>query len=217
MILTILNILLSLFSVNNNIEENIDNCLYEYFPECTRIEYTIVSPQNIDLSQFQLDNNRELKLQGSYAYLPVKEFNSNGISKNTIITLKLNVFKKVLVANRDIKKKQYLNLQDFHYDEKEILSLRYPPADILLPVDDYRSRRNIKENSVLQISMLEKIPDIEVGDRVEAVFNNSSVNISFNVTARSEGVAGSIIKVKRDDRKIFKAQVINNSTVKIIE
>jgi len=65
--------------------------------------------------------------------------------------------------------------------------------------------------------MIEQIPDVEIGDRVEAIFNNKSVNISFNVTARSEGISGGVIKVKRDDKKIFKARVINNSTVKIIE
>ncbi|MCB0750555.1 MAG: flagella basal body P-ring formation protein FlgA, partial [Ignavibacteriae bacterium] len=41
--------------------------------------------------------------------------------------------------------------------------------------------------------------------------------ISFAVTARTEGVAGEQIVVKNDDKKIFKAKIINNTTVKIIE
>ncbi len=65
--------------------------------------------------------------------------------------------------------------------------------------------------------MIENIPDIRVGDRVIAIYNNNSVNITFAVTARTSGEAGRIIKVKRDDKKLFKALVVNNTTVKIIE
>jgi flagella basal body P-ring formation protein FlgA len=65
--------------------------------------------------------------------------------------------------------------------------------------------------------MIEKIPDVKIGDRINAIFTNNSVNISFSVTSRSEGIAGEIVRVKRDDKKIFKAKVINNTTVKIIE
>ena len=65
--------------------------------------------------------------------------------------------------------------------------------------------------------MIEKIPDIKVGDRIEAYFINNSVAISFDATSRSEGSVGSIIKIKSDDQRIFKAKVLNNSTVKIIE
>ncbi len=53
--------------------------------------------------------------------------------------------------------------------------------------------------------------------RIEAFYTNNSVAISFAATSRSEGSVGNIIKIKSDDQRIFKAKVLNNTTVKIIE
>jgi len=218
MILTITNILLSfLLTANSNQKVNINDYLKQHCKDCSRIEYSIVSPQGADLSRYKIDETRKLKITGNYAYLPTKIFNENGSSKNTLITLKLKIYKNVLVANRLIKKKEYLNSGDFRSDEKEISTLRYSPVNTSLAINNFRSKRKISEDAILETSMLERIPDVEIGDRVEAVLVNNSVKISFNVTARSEGVVGNVIKVKNDDKKIFKAKIINNSTVKIIE
>ena len=65
--------------------------------------------------------------------------------------------------------------------------------------------------------MIEKIPDVKRGTRVNAIFQKGIVNISFTGTARTEGKIGDIIKVKRDDNKIFKAKIINPKQVRIIE
>ncbi len=218
MIITILNILFSFLLIGNNNEElNINDYLSKHISGYKSIEYTIVSPKNIVLSTCIIDDSRNIKVTGNFAYLPIKQLNKNGTFKNTIITLRLKLFKNVLVANRKIVKKEFLNTHDFKIVEKEVSKLRFSPVDVSVPLDYYRSKLKISKNSILQVSMLEKIPDIQTGDRIEAVFINNSVNISFVVTARSEGVVGDLIKIKRDDRKIFKAKIINNKTVKIIE
>jgi flagella basal body P-ring formation protein FlgA len=218
MITNILIILLSFLLVGNDDQEfNIDNYLNKHLSDFNRIEYTIVSPKNINLSSCVIDDSRNVKVTGNFAYVPVRQLNNNGSFKNALITLKLKLFKNVLVSNRTIVKKEYLNINDFEIVEKEVSTLRFAPVDVSSPIDYYRSKLKISENSILQKSMLEKIPDIQIGDRIEAMFINNSVSISFAVTARSEGVIGDLIKIKRDDKKIFKAKIINNSTVKIIE
>jgi flagella basal body P-ring formation protein FlgA len=218
MITNILTILFSFLLVgNDNQELNIDNYLNKHLSDFNRIEYTIVSPKNINLSSCVIDDSRNVKVTGNFAYVPVRELKNNGSFKNALITLKLKLFKNVLVSNRTIVKKEYLNINDFEIVEKEVSTLRFAPVDVSSPIDYYRSRLKISENSILQKSMLEKIPDVQIGDRIEAMFINNSVSISFAVTARSEGVVGDLIKIKRDDKKIFKAKIINNSTVKIIE
>ena len=217
MILTIVNILSLLIITNSNQGLNLDAFLHDQLSDYSRIEYTIVSPSNIDLTKCKIDDSRDTKLAGKFAYLPIKETNSNGSSNNKLITVKLKLFKNVLVANRNLSKKEFLNKNDFRIAEKEVASLRSAPVNIAVHISDYRSKLRISEKTVLEGNMLEKIPDIKVGDRVEAMFINNSVNISFAVTARSEGVVGDIIKIKRDDKKIFKAKIINNNSVKIIE
>ena len=65
--------------------------------------------------------------------------------------------------------------------------------------------------------MVEQIPDVKHGDRVTAIFNKGIVNISFDAIARTEGVIGDVIKVKTAENKMYKAEVLNYQTVKVIE
>jgi len=189
----------------------------QHLKEYNRIEYSIISPQNLDLSKCQFDYSRKIKIDGNYAYLPVLLTEKNNNSNNSLITLKLKLFQYVLQSNRPIEKKENLNKNSFTIVEKEVSGLRFEPIDVSADLQNSRAKFRIKENAILQKSMIENIPDVKVGDRVAALFTNNSVNISFPVTARSSGESGSIIKVKRDDKKIFKALVMNNTTVKIIE
>jgi flagella basal body P-ring formation protein FlgA len=65
--------------------------------------------------------------------------------------------------------------------------------------------------------MVELIPDVQTGDKIDALYSKNSVNITFPVTARTEGVSGDMIRVKNGENQIFEARILNNSTVKIIE
>lgn len=195
---------------------NIQAYLSKHLGDYNKIEYKIISPKKIKLSSCEFDDSRSFKTDGSYAYVPI-QLSKNGVTKNSLLTLKLKLFKNVLVSNRTIRKKENLNLNDFQMIEKEVSELRFEPIDVNNTVNQFRSKFKISKNSILQQSMIEKIPDVRVGDRVEAMFVNNSVNIRFSVTARSEGIVGDIIRIKRDDNKIFKSKIINNTTVKIIE
>lgn len=214
----IFNILLSFFFTSDSSKDlDIDNYLKNNLSEFNRIEYKVIAPKKVDLSSCLIDNSRELKVTGNYAYLPVKVKNGNSTINSSVITLQLQLFKKVMVANRAITRQENLNENYFNIVEKDVSGLRFDPIDSSERLNNYRAKFNISENAVLQESMVEKIPDIRIGDRVEALYLNNSVRISFAVTARTEGVAGEQIVVKNDDKKIFKAKIINNTTVKIIE
>lgn len=218
MMLLLLKILLiNLIATNAEEELDLSKYLEAHLRDYERIEYTIISPQDFNEKQIKLDDDRKFKFNGDFAYVPIKEIMENGNSKNSVLTLKLKLFQKVLVANHPIVKKEYIKPEDFRIIVKEISSLRNNPVNSSISFSSYRTKIKIHENTIVQWNMLEKIPQIESGDRIDAIFSKSFVNISFKVTARSSGDIGSVIKVKRDDRKLFKARVINNSTVKIIE
>ncbi len=214
----IINILFSLLLLGNNSSSmNIEKILHSQLKGYNKIEYSIISPKDINLSSLQFDDKRSIRIEGSRAYLPVVVNGKSNNKKNTVLTLNLKLYKDVLVCNRNLKRKEELSPHDFSIVEKEISNLRFKPTSKDASIELYRMRTNAKENTVLQKTMIEKIPDVKVGDRVEAVFINNSVNINFYVCSRSEGLVGDIIRVKRDDNKLFKAKVINNTTVKIIE
>lgn len=216
--IAIVKILFSLMLItNSNQKFVINDYLKAQLSEYQKIEFTIVSPASVDLSLISIDNSREFKHNGSFAYLPIKQKSNNGGYINSFLTLRLKLYKNVLVANRSLRKNEILNKSDFSLKSKEVSSLRFPPISSFDMLDKYRCRLKISEKSILQDGMIEKIPDIEIGDRVEALFISNSVSIGFTATSRSEGCVGNIIKVKSDDQRIFRAKVINNTTVKIIE
>ena len=203
--------------VSNNQPTMIGKYLNSQLRDYEKIEHVVLSPKNIESCSFSIDNEREFKINGNYGYIPVKEKNRDGSIRNSLVTVKLKLYKKVLVANRSMKKKENISNADFTVKYKEVSTLRFQPIGEFENLGYYRCKFHITENTILQGSMIEKIPDIQIGDRIEAFFTNNSVAISFDATSRSEGSIGNIIKIKSDDQRIFKAKVLNNSTVKIIE
>jgi flagella basal body P-ring formation protein FlgA len=214
----LINILLSatlIFAANKN-SNNIKVVLKNNLNDVKRFEYKIISPKNVDLSNITIDNAREVKIEKGYAYLPVL-FAANRNTKNGIITLKLKLYKDVAVSINDIKRKETISKSDFRIEEKEISTLRDEPIEINKIITQLRAKRNIKHGTIILANMIEKIPDIKRGSRVNAIFQKGIVNVSFSATARTEGKVGDIIKVKRNDNKIFKAEIISSKQVRIIE
>lgn len=208
----ILQILLSVFLLSNN--NVIDNYLKDHLKDFKRYEYEI--PKNYT-EKISPDENREFKLEKNYAYMPVNFILNNGEKKQGIVTLKVKLYDDVLVSIRDIKKNEELSISDFQIEEKEITSLRSEPILDFGNIDKYRMRISVSSNTVIETNMIEQIPDIKIGDNLNAVFNKGVVSISFSAVARAEGIIGDIIKIRTDDKKIFKAEIINFNTVKIVE
>lgn len=216
--LLVLNIILSLITISNNesiidISHYLNNRLRDY----NKIDYKIISPKEIDLSACTFDDSRDFRFDKNYAYIPVQFEIANKKYKQGLITLKLKLYKNVLVSQRKIRRKELFDTYDFTVVEKEVSTLRFEPLTNVKLLNNLRAKYNISSNSILQKNMVEQVPDIKIGDRLEAIFSKNIVSISFMATARSEGVVGDIIKIKRDDKKIFKAKIISNNTVKIIE
>lgn len=214
----IINILLSislLFGASKS-SSNIKTVLKDNLNGIKRFEYKIVSPKNVDINKIKIDEERELKIEKGYAYLPVI-FNPKKNAQNGIITLKLKLYKDVAVSVNDIKRKETITKYDYKIEEREISSLRGKPIDLNKNFTHLRAKRNIKHGTIISENMFEKIPDVKRGTRVNAIFQKGIVNVSFGATARTEGKVGDIIKIKRNDNKIFKAEIINSKQVRIIE
>ena len=65
--------------------------------------------------------------------------------------------------------------------------------------------------------MVEKGKTVFAGNKVTAVYQNGVVQVTFPAIVRISGRVGEIIRVKRNDGIIFKAKVINNKEVEIVE
>ncbi len=214
----LINILFSislLFGANRN-SNYIKTVLKNNLNGINRFEYKIVSPKNVDINKIKIDEERKIKIEKGYAYLPVI-FNPGKNAQNGIITLKLKIYKDVAVSVNDIKRKATITRNDYKIEEREISSFRGKPIDLNKNFTQLRAKRNIKHGTIISENMFEKIPDVKRGTRVNAIFQKGIVNVSFDATARTEGKVGDIIKIKRSDNKIFKAEIINSKQVRIIE
>ncbi|MBK7104417.1 MAG: flagellar basal body P-ring formation protein FlgA [Ignavibacteriae bacterium] len=212
MILAI-KILLGILLLSNS-NEVIENYLKKHLSNFKKYEYEITKPGNKNIIP---DESREFKLENNYAYVPVNYFMQNGETKQGIITLKMKLYQDVLVSTRNINKDEELNLGDFIIEEKEITSLRTEPILNFDNINKFRARINISSESVIGKNMVEVIPDVKIGDNVNAVYSKGIIHISFNAAARTEGKVGDVIKIRTEDKKIFKAVIINYNTVKIVE
>ena len=82
---------------------------------------------------------------------------------------------------------------------------------------DITAKVSIAEGTLLEKWMIKESPAIGQAEVVNAFAQFGSVKVEFKVKAREEGKPGDIIRVVRDDKRMFSAEVIDSSTVKILE
>lgn len=199
----------------------LENYLQQKLEQYSRFEYKIISvPKGLseyDENKLEILSDGNFKLNGSYAYVPVKLKYDKNLISNSYVTVRVNLFAEVLVASREIKKGELLHPGDFGKAEVDITSLRTQPFIYEEIINEYRARTSVTTGAVLEDYMVEKAPLINTGDMVYATLANRSVTIEFPVYARTAGGKGETIRVNDDSKRIFKAEVIDSKNVKIIE
>ncbi len=209
-------ILLSLLLLQSN-NSTLDSYLKQHLKDYKKFEYQIISEREISNRKFILDETRKFKVERNYAYVPVNFVLENGDKSQGIITLKVKLYKDVFVVSRRIYKNEELCQADFNVEDKEVSSLRVKPITSIRDINKFKAKFNLSPGTIIGTNMVEIIPDVKIGDNVRAIYSKGIVNISFDAVARTNGVMGDIIKIKNEEKKIFKAKIISYNTVKIIE
>ena len=219
MIGLLISILFLTFSGEKN--SKLDIYLGEKFSEYYKYQYEIVSlpsyVKSIDDVRISISSDRELKVNYGYAYVPIDIKQSGENISQTVITLKINLFDEVLVANRKINRGDVLSDKDFSVLEKEITHLRSGVIKDISEIKNHQAAMNIPEGAVLQNKMVAVLPDVNSGDKIFAYSEIGTVTVTFPVSARESGCIGETIRVVRDDRLTFKALIVDLNKVKIIE
>lgn len=216
-------LLISILFLANGGERNteLDSYLKAELSEYKKYEYEVVSlpsyVNTINDSRISISNDRDFRINYGYAYVPVDiEVSPNNISQS-VITIKVNLFDQVLVANRRIRRGEIVSPADFSVQEEDITHLKNKAVKDLLTIENQQAAINISEGAILQENMVESQPDIKAGDKVFAYSSLGSVIVSFPVSVRENGRIGEKIRVARDDGLIFKALVVGTNKVKIVE
>lgn len=210
-----------LFLIGTNINAvNLDEFLNSQLAEYKHFSYQVNSlpsyVKSINDPNLLIDYERELRIKKGYIYVPVKISLSSGKQVKSLISLKVKLYKDVLIAVRSINGGELLSSADFILTEKDVSKLVSEPITSFDVILGSRAVRNINNETVLSYRMIESPPVVERGDRLNAALINGTVQVSFFVTAREDGYAGKRIKIVRDDKRVFYAKVVDSKNV-IIE
>lgn len=210
----------SLFINSDKVDSLTADYLKVHLKEYTKFEYEIISAPEIIKSldlDVKIDAEREFKLSKNHIYMPIKMVDKKGKSTSSVVTIRVKLYKKCLVAQNDIKQGEELNLSKFRIEEKEVSLLQDKVIDPEARIGIVKLKTAMKAGTILQSRMLDDLPVVKRGSKVEAYVQNGSVVISLQAEARENGKLGEIISVITPDRKVFKAQVQSSELVKITE
>jgi flagella basal body P-ring formation protein FlgA len=212
-------IILFVFLVPSATENSVDSFLQGYFSEYDSFEYEIISmPKGLsDISAAKIAKNTEPTVKNGFVYVPVEIDDNNRNTRRSFITLQVKLFKEVAVASRTIKNRDELLLSDFIMEQKDVANLNSGAFINFVELNEYRAKITIREGSVLQNYMIEKKPDVQINDPLEAKIVKGFIEITLDAKAKQDGSVGDIIRILSSDNKYFQAKIETGNKVLIIE
>lgn len=194
-----------------------DKALANYLKDYSRFEYEIISSPKVNGEDILVDNNREVKISGNIAYIPVNIINSKGVKTQSLVSLKLKLFKSVVIAAREIKRGEAFNSENTELKTVDVSQIRGSVLSKTYSLKNNQARLNISKDEIILESMLEKMPVIKRGDSIRACVIRGGVSIEIDATARQDGSENEIISIVTSDKKSFKARVIDRYSAIIVE
>ncbi len=209
-------IILNLFTGNSGFETELQKYVLKYYSSYEKIEFQITDNLSA-VSKIVIDDEREPRLNNNTLLVPVKLISRNKSESKSFITLKVKLYKTVLVANQDIQKGELISNDQFKKELKEVSQLN----GTLFSEDDFpvatKSKVKIKEGNILLNEMIEKNPDVLPNERLILHAGRNGVDITTEVVSREKGNIGDIIRVVAEQKKIFSAKIIDKYNVLLIE
>lgn len=204
-------ILINIQLLGQSFEQEVYTRLINDFPEYEKIE--IQRANKIDQDEkIILDYSRKVNLLRGTAVIPV--FVLKGAGKTaSVVSFKVLLYKKVLVASRNYEKKEQLNQNGFEEKVVDVTFFNGNPLNNLSEVSSLRAKSFIKRNEILISEKTEKIPLINTGDKVIAEVRTGSVIIKTEAFARQCGHTGDIIELVALNNKILKARIFDANKV----
>ncbi len=212
----IIFILSVLINSGSSFKSELENYLKKNLSGYTDYKYEILQmPESY--KKIKLLNPDDFNLSGNMIYVPVRVVNKSGRIFRSILSVRLKLYKDVVVAVKQINKKENLIESDFALEKKDITKISGTPLYSLKDINSFRSIVSIRPGDVIIKQMIQQIPVVNIGDRLHAEYTYGNVVVTMDVYARQEGVVGQVISVITSDKKFFKAKIINSKNVIIIE
>lgn len=206
------------FQSSDTLKGEIEKFLAKKLTGYEKIDFEIASkPLTQPGETIAVDTVKEIKVNGSAAYVPVIIVSKDKKVSQSFVSLKLSLYKKVLVSKKLITAGSELKEEDFELQTQDAAKLRGVPVCEKIELAGSRARFNIKEGETLLKEKLQAMPAVKKGSSVTAFILRGNVEISMDALARQDGAVGEVIRIMTPDKKIFRARVIDQFSVNIIE
>ncbi|MDF1611234.1 flagellar basal body P-ring formation chaperone FlgA [Stygiobacter electus] len=179
-----------------------------------KYEFEIVSLPKKYL-EIKIDEEKSFQLVKNFGYVPVVVRSANNNFQNSVITLKLKLFKKVFVTKKNIQSDELLNEKNLVEKLLDVSQLNGNTFSVTENINEFKSKVNLKENSVLLYEHLKKIPLVSKGNKIILNTGSNGVNISIEAVSRQDGYLGDIISIQAMN-KIYKAKVIDKQNLELV-
>lgn len=218
MLLFLMNILM-LFLPGGQIDKrDIGSYINRQLSGYEKVEFEVISAPHVEAGvRLNIDEERQLKLTGNIAYVPVKVTERNGQSSQSVLSVRVRLYRRVLVAANDLRYGTKLTAADFAEKLADVSQLRGSALTDISKLSGNKARLSIKAGDILTQEAMQPLPVIKSGERVLAIYAKGRVVITMEAVARQDGCTGDIIRIASSDNKLFKAKVIDENSVKIQE
>jgi len=122
-------------------------------------------------------------------------------SKKFFIRTKVEVFKKIVVANNKIKRGKVINEDDLVLEKRDIAMLPQKYFEEPLLVANNEAKTTISRNGTIFEWMIKKVPLVHRGDEVAINVVGSDLLVKSAGVILMDGYLGESVKVKRKNSK----------------
>ena len=212
----LLLLILSLFFTGSSLDKQVGTYLSKKLTGYEKIEYVILNSPD-QSSKVELQDGKPLNINRNMVYIPVTIFSSDKSSSSSFLSVRVKLFKRVLVANQNVKPKTQLDYSMFNVQLIDVAAVNGKAIDNTENVFDLRAKSFLNKGEVLTEEETEQLPILFSGDEVTAVKIVGSVTVTVQAFAREDGCEGERIKIKTVGNKQFTAKVVNKHEVLIEE
>ncbi len=142
-------------------------------------------------------------------------FTKNHKQRKLYYKYSINATINLYVANEHIQKGRIITPNIVNLESIKFKSLYHEPFKAQ-DFNQYYAKYTIKENKPITYEKLKKNRAIKRNDHVTAIIQDGGVILNFRATALQEGDIGDIINIRKSYKKRFKAQIISNTSVKVL-
>jgi len=215
MIKALILTLIMVFPPDDSISDKINTFLDKRLNQYDKYEYEIIkAPENTE--GLKIIEENEFNIKTNIVYLPVN-FINDGRNIRSFITLRLKLFRNVFVTSKSIERKKSLSKEDFHIMQVDVTQIKGNIFTQFDRLNEYRAKVNMNAGTVLIDELIETAPIVYAGEKVTASSICRNVLVSTEALSKQDGTMGEIITVITSDKKQFKAKIIDQQNVLIIE